>query len=400
LHSGLDFANKILEKSIMSLYHILSSLGSFLAITLGINLILLKSKVSQQNIFLGLKLLAYALWLLPGLFDALNILNDLPHIIRLNFFAGFLIGPLSYFYVKLSTNKEPLNLKECYVHFIPFVISIFYFLPFLFKSGEEKIIAYQNLITNGIVSELPSTFIIKILLISYYMFLSFKIIQNYIRQNYMLNGSNLNTNLQFYYWLHFYNFSTIIPLLFVSIFSFAGIAYFTVIVPLISLVSIIFIIYITYILRPNFFHIEIGKLIESNVPNKQQVKYQNSYIQDDQKDTYLNKILSYMKTHKPYVNSELTLKDLSSGLGLPSHIISQIINEKLNLNFNDFINQYRINDIKEKLADPNKKHYTILALAYETGFNSKTAFYDSFKKFVGMSPSEYKNQIMLDCKEK
>jgi AraC-like DNA-binding protein len=286
------------------------------------------------------------------------------------------------------------------VHFIPFVISIFYFLPFLFKSGEEKIIAYQNLITNGIVSELPSTFIIKILLISYYMFLSFKIIQNYIRQNYMLNGSNLNTNLQFYYWLHFYNFSTIIPLLFVSIFSFAGIAYFTVIVPLISLVSIIFIIYITYILRPNFFHIEIGKLIESNVPNKQQVKYQNSYIQDDQKDTYLNKILSYMKTHKPYVNSELTLKDLSSGLGLPSHIISQIINEKLNLNFNDFINQYRINDIKEKLADPNKKHYTILALAYETGFNSKTAFYDSFKKFVGMSPSEYKNQIMLDCKEK
>jgi hypothetical protein len=72
LHSGLDFANKILEKSIMSLYHILSSLGSFLAITLGINLILLKSKVSQQNIFLGLKLLAYALWLLPGLFDALK----------------------------------------------------------------------------------------------------------------------------------------------------------------------------------------------------------------------------------------------------------------------------------------------------------------------------------------
>jgi len=97
-----------------------------------------------------------------------------------------------------------------------------------------------------------------------------------------------------------------------------------------------------------------------------------------------------MDKHKPYRDASLTLTDLSKQLSIASSYLSQIINESFNQNFNDFINAYRIKECQHLFLDQSKSKMTILAIAYEVGFNSKSAFNRAFKKHTGVTPKELK----------
>jgi len=102
---------------------------------------------------------------------------------------------------------------------------------------------------------------------------------------------------------------------------------------------------------------------------------------------------SYLLRHKSYSNPNLTINELASKLKMQPYLLSKVINEGFNKNFFDFINHYRVEDLKKRLDDPRFKHYTLLSLAFEVGFNSKTAFNRAFKKITQQTPSEYMNTI-------
>lgn len=90
-----------------------------------------------------------------------------------------------------------------------------------------------------------------------------------------------------------------------------------------------------------------------------------------------------------YRNPELTLTDLANQLGTNPSLLSKIINRSFGKNFNDYVNQYRVLEVKENLANPANAHLTIMSLAYDAGFNSKATFNRAFKKFTGDSPKTY-----------
>jgi len=100
-----------------------------------------------------------------------------------------------------------------------------------------------------------------------------------------------------------------------------------------------------------------------------------------------------MAKEKPYLDPEINMNDFADQLSIPSSYVSQIINERLQSNFMDFINKYRIEEAKERLVDDSFKHYTIVTIAYDSGFNSKTTFYSAFKKHVGSTPSQYRKSV-------
>ncbi len=100
-----------------------------------------------------------------------------------------------------------------------------------------------------------------------------------------------------------------------------------------------------------------------------------------------------MEENKPYLDIDLTIHDLSGALNIPRHYLTQIINEKLNRNFYQFINEYRVEEVKRLLQDPAYKKYTFTAIAFEAGFNSKSSFNSVFKETVGKTPSQYKNEL-------
>ena len=107
------------------------------------------------------------------------------------------------------------------------------------------------------------------------------------------------------------------------------------------------------------------------------------------------KILQLIETEKAYEDPELSLTQVAKQLKTNPTIISKIINQGFQLNFNDFINFYRIKAVKEKLKAGEQKTQTLLSIAFDCGFNSKATFNRSFKKVTGVSPKEWiKNEKM------
>jgi AraC-like DNA-binding protein len=100
--------------------------------------------------------------------------------------------------------------------------------------------------------------------------------------------------------------------------------------------------------------------------------------------------INLFKDEKPYLDCELTLGRLAETLNVSPHNLSEVINTKLKQNFYDLVNSYRVEEVKRKLQSPEFDMYSILGIAYESGFNSKTSFNTIFKKYVGQTPSAYK----------
>jgi AraC-like DNA-binding protein len=114
-------------------------------------------------------------------------------------------------------------------------------------------------------------------------------------------------------------------------------------------------------------------------------------LPDEEISAWKNKVLKFFDTEKPYLNPELTLSDLSDTLKTNTSVLSQVINSGFNKNFNDFVNEYRVEAFKQKIQSGDYQHLTLLAIAFECGFNSKTTFNRAFKKATGLMPSEYIN---------
>ncbi len=123
-------------------------------------------------------------------------------------------------------------------------------------------------------------------------------------------------------------------------------------------------------------------------------KYARSSLDPDQGAIYLYRMRSYLEKEKPYLERKLNLNELAEVIGLSTNQLSQLINEQLGQSFNDLMNEYRLEVFKEKLLDPSQSHKTMLALAFESGFQSKASFNRVFKKMEGISPSQYRQEML------
>lgn len=121
-------------------------------------------------------------------------------------------------------------------------------------------------------------------------------------------------------------------------------------------------------------------------------RYKKSGLKDDQADHHLEKLIDYMNTSLVWKDPELSLAKISEDIEIPKHFISQVLNEKLKKNFYTFVNEYRTEYAKQLMVMPQYKNWTIISIAFECGFNSKTAFNIFFKKHTNMTPTEYKKK--------
>lgn len=118
-------------------------------------------------------------------------------------------------------------------------------------------------------------------------------------------------------------------------------------------------------------------------------KYLKSGLKEEEAHVHVETLIQYVVTEKPYVQSRLSIQDLAQALDVPVRHLSQVINEHLDQSFYDFINRYRVEEFKTRVADPRHKNYTLLSIAIDCGFNSKSSFNRIFKKFEGCTPTEY-----------
>jgi AraC-like DNA-binding protein len=129
------------------------------------------------------------------------------------------------------------------------------------------------------------------------------------------------------------------------------------------------------------------------IEKKEYEKYAKSGLKDTDAEQLHKKLNEYMRMEKPYLDSEISLTKLGESFGVHSNYLSQVINDRESKNFYDYINGYRIDEFKQMVSDPKNQKLTIMALALECGFNSKSAFNNCFKKLTNQTPSEYMKRV-------
>ncbi|MDR1161880.1 MAG: helix-turn-helix transcriptional regulator [Tannerellaceae bacterium] len=121
--------------------------------------------------------------------------------------------------------------------------------------------------------------------------------------------------------------------------------------------------------------------------------YANYGLKQEDAVILSRQLKDYMEKEKPYIQMELTLKSLASALDTYPHYLTQVLSITFHQNFYDFINTYRIEEARQRLVDPQFRNLTILAIAYDCGFNSKSTFNRIFKQKTGSTPTEYRNKM-------
>ena len=119
-------------------------------------------------------------------------------------------------------------------------------------------------------------------------------------------------------------------------------------------------------------------------------KTSNSYpFEKEELQEFVQQLETEMKTDKPFLNPELSLKKLAADISLHPNKLSWLLNNHFGKNFNDYVNKHRIKEFQQLAVAPENKNITLLGLAYDSGFNSKTVFNTFFKKETGMTPKQW-----------
>lgn len=376
------------EEGSVNVLALLVILINFFAYLLIVFLWIGKSSANKGNLFLSFIIFQYSLYFLPELLYLLGLLDDFPHIIRLYALGSLLIGPFTYFYVRTCIEKEfKLTLKMSW-HFMPALIDLFYQLPFYLLPGQSKLKYFDNFYLEQSLQQQPWLSLLKMIQILIYLIVSIRLVQNY--RKHLANTASY-IDVIFHRWLFLFCIALTLPIFSGFVYSFTDATYST------TFLIISFFLMILYalsllIIKPSLFARFPHQITIGTNDNHQEQKYKSSKLAETQKEKYIQKLETYVIDHKPYLASELTLAQLSDQINIPTHYLSQIINEKLNCNFLDFINGHRVAEAKAKLVDPKLNHFTIISIAYEAGFNAKSTFYAVFKKHTGMTPSQYRKQ--------
>lgn len=317
-----------------------------------------------------------------------------PYFLGVNIPLPLLHGPFLYLYTASVTNQLK-HWKINILHFIPFIISCLSILDFFILSSEEKKLVFEN---QGQGYEVISLIIYITVFCSgiFYVIWSLLLLRNHKKN--ILNQFSYSEKINLK-WLRIliYGigliwvfvilgndkllFSTVVfYVIFIGYFGINQVGIFTKKVTIIENDIII-----SKAIEPSF----NNKIIEENKPNK----YLKSGLNQEAATEIHELLKTTMDREQLYINPELTLLELAQTLKVHPNNLSQVINTFEGKNFYDYVNSKRVELFLKLVVIPDNKKYTILSLAYECGFNSKSSFNKYFKKMINLTPTEYLNSL-------
>ena len=339
-------------------------------------LLFFSNKNKLSNRLLATLILIISLWLLDNFFRIGHIYRQKPNLYFLPIFYSFAFGPLLYFYVKSLTNRDFKFKWIDALHFLPVLIQACLYIFLTFKPYAYKNWFWENI-------HAPYTYRIEFdgtwVSISIYTLLSFKFLRSY--QLWLQDNFSETSKIKLS-WL-----KTIIGILLALCIQW----------PIEIVLRDGFGIFFEYnysilILGIIALVLGIGGLKQINLAainyKSDQGKVEKSLSIFKTDDLVLEKIRMAMEKEQCYHNPTLSLIEFAKFLALNPKVVSKNINSGFNQSFNDFVNSYRIEEVKRRLKTADIKKMTILAIAFESGFNSKTTFHRIFKQFTGIAPSE------------
>ncbi|MFP7655695.1 helix-turn-helix domain-containing protein [Chryseobacterium proteolyticum] len=363
--------------------------GVFIAFFLTFLLLTKRNKSSADFILcgwlftIGVNLLTHYLFLT-------HQYKEYPSFILLGFTLPLLYGPFLYLYVRKQTSPKPFSAVQL-LHFLPFVICNLSFLSFYMAPFDERVSIFKH---EGrefkieLLFRLYGIYISGIIYVIISLFILYRFRKNMVQQ--FSNTEKIN-----FKWLLY---------LIIWIGLIWGLVLWNDNANIIYGAVAVFIMWLGYFgikqvqvfnYSNSFFTAEesLTKVITSPIAIGEDKKYQKSGLTQENIDDIHCRLLEVLNEEKPFVNPNLTLNELSQLLKVHPNYLSQVINSKENKNFYELINEKRIEEFLHKISEPESRQYTFLAIAFECGFNSKTSFNRNFKKYMGITPTEYQKKL-------
>jgi AraC-like DNA-binding protein len=332
------------------------------------------------------------LLLLDHYLELKRIIFEYPHLLGLTYTLPIALGPLLFYYTRVMTGeKRPAFRKFLFTHGIPFILLTLYFLfDYYFLPAHEKLEYYYR------ESEGETSLVVYVtefflnFSIPVYAVLSLIHLKKYVKKLKSKFSYTENINLRWLAVILWFYTGISMLMLITNLFSD--------IIPIFSFLfgdSLIYGVFVIgvfgigyYGIKQKVIYIESTTTIIEDL--KQKGRYRKSSLTVTENDPNLEQLFKLMEADKVYLNSQLSLKELAGKMNFTENNLSQLINEGLGKNFYDFVNAYRVEEVKQKIKKPEYGHLTLFGIAQECGFNSKSSFNSIFKQHTGITPSEFR----------
>ncbi|WP_298419087.1 AraC family transcriptional regulator [uncultured Kordia sp.] len=300
------------------------------------------------------------------------------------------IGPLLYIYIKSLFEDHKTLLRKNWIHFIPLIIYIGVIsIPFIISIVNKKFVFNYLKVLNDNNAVFFMSLIVYLLI---YLVFSLKLFYRY-KKAMEANFSTISETD--FGWVK----QMLLGTLLVAILDLLGTCYEIYVgedaidTSFITLILVVILIgYLGYygvrqskIFVPDFLIQE--PVLQSKIVEKSKV---TSIVDEEMFQELQTRLENIFISDKPYLDEALTLNKLAQMISTTDKKLSGMLNQHMKITFYDIINKYRVAAVKDKLASKDFENYTLLGIAYECGFKSKTSFNRIFKKETGLSPSQYK----------
>jgi AraC-like DNA-binding protein len=362
--------------------------GLSISIFLGVILLTKKKKTISDLILAGWLLIIGFHLILYTLYTTGEYINY-PHLLGFEKPVPLLHGVFLYVYTISLTAPRQLGPKSL-LHFIPALGVILAMGPFLLMSGEEKLYIYQN---NGRGYETFSTVVFIITLLSGFVYCAFSFRSLYHHKKRLTDNFSYTEKINLNWLLYLIICILVIWIAVIwgddeIIFTLSAVYVFFLGYYGIKQVGIftnaeVYMANKTWVLEP---------VVENTVllqEHQEVVKYSHSQLTDEQLKKIHTSLTNMMEQKRTYIIPELTLAMTADMLDVHPNVLSEVINRMEEKNFFDYINTLRVEEFKSRIMQPENQHFTLLALALDCGFNSKTSFNRNFKSLTGKTPTQY-----------
>jgi AraC-like DNA-binding protein len=373
----------------VTLFDLLYLAGALLTTLVCLVVILYRGSQRPHNRFLAIGLFSQGYLLFSFFLIETRLLAQVPHLYRTGSLMGFVFWPAMYLYVQRSVSPAPLRWRDA-LHLLPLLLFLIDFTPFFLSSAEEKRYLYLSKayaqyiigLNEGWLVPTWGYLLLRLGQIGLYLSLQVALVWRWYRRTPRPVPAETRVWLRWFVLL--LAVQGVLALSASVITSGHALdayrAWFMGAIGVMALATTL-----ALLLRPQILYGLHGpvpsgllKPVPRPAPSRE--------VPDRDLHDQLTKL---MREEQPFLKSGYSLPDLANGLGVPVHQLSHYINHRYGINFNEYINQYRIEYFKTRVRGEGWRRMTLEALAQESGFSNRFTFTNAFKRLTGTTPSEY-----------
>ncbi len=372
--------------------HVVALLGAIQGLFLA-GVLAARRRNRTANRFLAALMLAFSIHLASAVYQAAGLVSVLPHFFGAAYPMPFLYGPLVYLYAVTAADRDRRLTRRDALHFVPFVATVVIGLPIYLMSGAAKAAFFQQLQAGA--QPLLFRIVDPLKLVSGMTYATVTIVFLRRHRDRVLDSysSVERVNLRWLLWLGAAAASVWVLAVAFKVLASIGLMRIERGDDVVVLAIALLVYGIGYrgLRQPEILRYDTAEhRVPEPEPAPEAPRYERSGLTDREAERLKDELTAVMERERLWKDSSLNLGDLADRLSTTPHKLSEVLNAQLGQTFFDFVNGYRVREVQRRIAAGEARQVTMLSLALDAGFASKSTFNLVFKKLTSRTPSDFR----------